>query len=490
MAPKVTMSAAGDAEVRAGNHVWIHREPEATPLGAAAWSAGGLAPVVSTGPWRWSVDGGVLPERWASTVLATSRAPAGIGRAVLRWVDADRLDQFDFATTDISVDEDEMTVAVTAHGPVSESTLTLGLALVIDPPEPGHVAVMTPLGAVTLPTSASSGRLRLLGRNTASVATPGGTLVVSGGPEAAGRGMAPRASRRTRQGPDHGHPRDGTGRLRPDDREAPMDDMRTDPGTARALPGWHHLHLDIHDQRRTLLASDGPADGPLCVLLHGRGNTARTAIVQSRADRLVAGGVRVVAPQGFGNCWGRDRIRAPGRRTPADDVAFLAGICRRWGTSGRVVVSGFSQGAAMAYRLGFAHPELIDLVVAVSGVAEEVPADGGRTPLIHVHGSTDPRIPLHGSSDVPSPLQRLRSIAARRGLRWTGPERLTGGLLLRAVGEKDRGRLELRVACGVGHVWPGGRRIGGRSESATSAVDATKVIIDALEVPVAARSGS
>ena len=71
--------------------------------------------------------------------------------------------------------------------------------------------------------------------------------------------------------------------------------------------------------------------------------------------------------------------------------------------SGRIVIAGFSQGAAVALHAGTRHPERLAGIMVLSGYevrassreAEAAPANR-RTPMLFCHGTEDPLVPVEG----------------------------------------------------------------------------------------------
>lgn len=152
---------------------------------------------------------------------------------------------------------------------------------------------------------------------------------------------------------------------------------------------------------RIALPTQQPARGAV-VFFHGYNGSAAA---QMRASALVstvnAAGFAFVAPDGVEGSWTLGG--APGARR--DDAAFvdriLADLERRHGlATGRVVLSGFSLGASMAFvttcRLG---DRLAGMVTFAGVFWEPLPAAGScrpPPPVLHVHGRADRTFPLAG----------------------------------------------------------------------------------------------
>lgn len=165
---------------------------------------------------------------------------------------------------------------------------------------------------------------------------------------------------------------------------------------------------------------DPHADGPIetagappeaaaaaVVLLHGRGDSP--AGVLRLVDDLYHRGVRYVAPAAAGRVWYPGGFTDPlterreaylgsalGRVTAALDVARAIGV-----TAERVVLVGFSQGAAVALEYATRHPRRYGGVAALAGgllgpTADLTPPAGSLdgTPAFCGVGIDDPHVPV------------------------------------------------------------------------------------------------
>lgn len=102
--------------------------------------------------------------------------------------------------------------------------------------------------------------------------------------------------------------------------------------------------------------------------------------------------------------------RGPGRekaediRRSADRIqALIRREIERGVPAGRIVLAGFSQGAAMALHVGLRYPEALLGIVALSGylvladtVASESHPANAATPIFFGHGTLDDVVPLEG----------------------------------------------------------------------------------------------
>ena len=155
----------------------------------------------------------------------------------------------------------------------------------------------------------------------------------------------------------------------------------------------------------------------LVVVLHGLGGDGASVLEQGRwVAKADAEGFIVVAPEGvpedparparfFGNR--RSWNSGPATGSPAqargiDDVGFIAAVIRdvqrlHRVDARRIHVTGFSNGAGMAFRVG---AELPDVVASIAPVANGllVPVETLRRPvsLMLVWGQADPLNPIAG----------------------------------------------------------------------------------------------
>jgi phospholipase/carboxylesterase len=103
------------------------------------------------------------------------------------------------------------------------------------------------------------------------------------------------------------------------------------------------------------------------------------------------------------------------RESQARVEALIAREKTRGIAAGRIVLAGFSQGAAMALQTGLRHPERLAGIMALSGflpladraAAEAVPASRD-VPIFMAHGIHDPLIPLARARQARDLLASLR----------------------------------------------------------------------------------
>jgi polyhydroxybutyrate depolymerase len=236
-------------------------------------------------------------------------------------------------------------------------------------------------------------------------------------------------------------------------------------------------------------ANDGHTPRPVVVMIHGAGGTGLWtlretgwAAVADRENVLVAlpDGVPVHPherpsflknPQLWDDGSGRGLL---GRRG-VDDLAYFRALFDDLPKhtpvdSQRIYVTGFSNGAAMTFRLA---AELADRIAAVAPVATHCwlkdPQPSRPVPTLYVVGAEDPLLPLDGG-EVVSPWSGkaevkppVRETLARwaKALGCPAEPRLVGdenGVRTVAYGPCRSG-VEFRAVtvARLGHHWPGGR---------------------------------
>ncbi len=325
-----------------------------------------------------------------------------------------------------------------------------------------------------------------------------------------GKGIATR-SRPARSGDPTREKRGNSGAL-----GSPLERPPAVRPAGRILNRVHTVTLTAGGLDRRYLLVPAPADAvgpvPLVVFLHGAGGTAAWADDETGWSRHAAHtGFALALPEGLPPDPGRppkfltnpqrwnDGSPGPtGEPATADDVAFLAAVVADARTRTavdprRVYVTGFSNGAGMAFR---AAAELADRVAAVAPVAGYCwvgePKPTRPVPTLYIVGSADPLIPLRGG-EVRSPWRhRLvrRPAVADTLERWAAavgadvvPRAAGGGGGVRADEYPARpGGAAVRavVVDGLGHHWAGGKgqlveAIGGKP---SDRLDATSEVWD------------
>jgi polyhydroxybutyrate depolymerase len=176
------------------------------------------------------------------------------------------------------------------------------------------------------------------------------------------------------------------------------------------------ITLNVGGTRREYLLFAPAARGPLVVFLHGTGATAAWADDETGWSRLAhREGFALALPQALPPHPDQPPkfLTNPPRwqdSTGTEDLEFLAAatddaVARTDADPRRVFVTGFSNGAAMAFRIA---AEFAGRVAAVAPVAGHCmlpdPKPARPIPTLYAVGSVDPLIPLRGG-EVRSPWQ-------------------------------------------------------------------------------------
>lgn len=240
-----------------------------------------------------------------------------------------------------------------------------------------------------------------------------------------------------------------------------------------------------------------PDPAPLVVMLHGgfgNGEQAERAYHwDAEADR---GRFLVAYPDGLNRAWNAGTCCGQPQRVDTDDVGFITAMVGAIGQQlpvdrARVYVTGMSNGAMMALRLGCQS----DLFAAIAPVAGTLLTDcsrARRTSVLQIHGTADDRVPYDGGPgkafaangtprvDGPS----VESVnATRRAIDACGPPNVStaGDVTTQTAGCADARTVELIAVAGAGHQWPGGEpsplaeKLAGIAAPST-ALDATDTI--------------
>jgi polyhydroxybutyrate depolymerase len=159
------------------------------------------------------------------------------------------------------------------------------------------------------------------------------------------------------------------------------------------------------------------------------------------------------------------------RRGGADDVGFLSAVLDNVARRAvidprRIYLTGFSNGAGMAFRFAAERADRVAAVAPVAGHLWVDPRPSRSVPTIYMVGDADPLVPLAGGT-ARTPWGKAANCPAVADTleRWG-----------RAIGgPPGSARFRVRVIPGHGHHWPGGKallgeRLGG---PASNAVDAT-----------------
>ncbi len=236
---------------------------------------------------------------------------------------------------------------------------------------------------------------------------------------------------------------------------------------------------------------------PMVVMLHGGlGNGAQAERSYHWDNAADAGHFVVAYPDGLHRAWNAGTCCGEPQNAGVDDVGFITAMVAALGQripidAARVFVTGMSNGAMMALRLGCQ----TDLFAAIAPVAGTLLTDCSHarpTSVLQIHGTADDRVPYNGGPggsfapngrprvdgpSVPSVNATWRSID-----HCEPPASNTAGLVTTVTASCPQGRaVEMISVADAGHQWPGGtpsplvEKAGGISAPST-ALDATDTI--------------
>jgi predicted esterase len=209
----------------------------------------------------------------------------------------------------------------------------------------------------------------------------------------------------------------------------------------RVFRGEVHLRVAGVDRAvRVLVPASAPSPAPVLVALHGMYQSVQATehtqgwgTVARRAGAVLVYGIGSHASWDAGTCCGRAAAEHVDDLAYLDRVVALAGALHP-ADPRRLFLTGFSNGAMMAYRYACARRDRVAAVLAVSGTV--VAACRGRSDVavLAVHGAADRTVPLAGLAWSPALRTSLRPVSATA--RMFGPT------------------ISARVLPGFGHGWP------------------------------------
>lgn len=248
------------------------------------------------------------------------------------------------------------------------------------------------------------------------------------------------------------------------------------PGSQSIPVGQSSQTIDAGGASRTfhLYRPQGLPDGaPLVVMLHGGfGNGAQAERSYNWDSEADNGHFLVAYPDGILRAWNAGSCCGEPQRTNVDDVGFITAMVGAIEQQmpidrARIYVTGMSNGAMMALRLGCQ----TDTFAAIAPVAGTLLSDcGGARPtsVLQIHGTADDRVPYNGGPgkafsangtarvDGPS----VESVNATwRAIDGCGAPNSTtaGDVTTQVAGCPDGRTVELISVAGAGHQWPGGQ---------------------------------
>jgi polyhydroxybutyrate depolymerase len=274
---------------------------------------------------------------------------------------------------------------------------------------------------------------------------------------------------------------------------------RPDPGPAA---GTVERTVTVHGvarEYRVHVPARLTRPAPLVVVLHGGGGNGTQVEQQTgftaTADRE---GFVVAYPDGSGRTrlltWNAGTCCAYARDQRVDDVGFIRAMLDAVEAEfpvdpARVYVTGFSNGAMMAYRLGCELTDRIAAIAPVSGALNTEACTPSRPlSVLHIHGNADQHVPIAGGPplrDVPgtrpwqnTSLASTMDFWARHDACPTAGSETSQGDVTTTIHAPCAGGTEVVqvVIDGGGHAWPGGTKGRDAADDPPPAPDANAVI--------------
>ncbi|MGL5811348.1 MAG: extracellular catalytic domain type 1 short-chain-length polyhydroxyalkanoate depolymerase [Nocardioides sp.] len=267
--------------------------------------------------------------------------------------------------------------------------------------------------------------------------------------------------------------------------------------TVRAADGLTSRTVTVAGERRSYeIHRPRAAAGrrPVVIMLHGGGgsgsNAARMTGFNELADQE---GFLAVYPNGSGVgplTWNADHCCGYALRNEVDDVAFISALIDDLVSRGeaerrRIYVTGMSNGAMMAHRVG---RELPDRVAAIAPVVGAVFGDEPRTaspvPALIITGKLDRNVPreggygaVTGASDAPYAPARAAFRYWRAGNDCAGAKKVKGTPVFRLRrGKGCDAPVKWYLLKKGTHSWPGGRPSHRGGDEPVQDFDASRVI--------------
>lgn len=233
---------------------------------------------------------------------------------------------------------------------------------------------------------------------------------------------------------------------------------------------------------------------PLVLAFHGIGLNAEEMIrISGFSKQADISGFVVVYPNGTGEkqSWNGGHCCGEAARDNVDDVGFVRALIAELSSlinidPGRIYVTGFSNGAIMAYRLAC---ELSDRIAAIGPVGatqalEDMQAcrPGRAVPVIHFHGTNDRLNPYEGGR-TPGGVQftsvdeAIRYWAERDGCPAEA-QRTESPTIIHDVYAPcaQSTRVELYTIVNGEHAWPGGEAVSPQIGEPTMEISAAELI--------------
>src|SRR5262249_30220225 len=211
---------------------------------------------------------------------------------------------------------------------------------------------------------------------------------------------------------------------------------------------------------------------PLVVMMHGGFGSGEQAEGAYHWDAEADAGHFLVAyPDGLNRAWNAGTCCGEPQRVNADDVGFITAMVGTLERAipidrARVYVTGMSNGAMMALRLG-CQTHTSAAIAPVAGTLLTDCSAARPASVLQIHGTADDRVPYNGGPgkafaangnprvDGPS----VESVNATwRGIDSCAPPNSStaGTVTTQTAGWADGRTVELISVAGAGHQWPGG----------------------------------
>ena len=269
----------------------------------------------------------------------------------------------------------------------------------------------------------------------------------------------------------------------------------TDPTEQTLTHGGRTRTYLVHDFSRA-------SNAPVVIVLHGGGGNAQNAVHMTGFDRIAQReGLIAVYPNGTSGrsglpllTWNAGHCCASAMDSRVDDVGFIAAmidtlVATRRADPARIYVTGMSNGAMMAHRLG---RELSTRIAAIAPVVGAVfgdePPPAAPLPAFIVVGADDRIVPGAGGPLTLRPLlaggrasDRDVSPAIDQATYWAkangcgAPERsrTPASTVVRWTRCTTGASVVFHTVTGNGHAWPGGQPGRAAADRPASAFDAS-----------------
>ncbi|TDD64918.1 hypothetical protein E1293_40925 [Actinomadura darangshiensis] len=195
-------------------------------------------------------------------------------------------------------------------------------------------------------------------------------------------------------------------------RPAKVDGISTSEGTHKqkikvGTPGHREFLLHVPAKLADGKWADGkPADPPaLVIALHGGlANMGKMEDLTGFDELSDEHGFLAAYPDGFMTTWNAGDCCGAAKIGDIDDVGFLTKLIDKLTGAGladpkRVYVTGFSNGAGMAYRMACEKPDKVAGIGVVEGALVTECDPGRPVSAMIFHGTADRNVPFNGGGD-------------------------------------------------------------------------------------------